>query len=153
KFDKSGVYHAGYAMDTWRWGAKNVGTNDNIDSDVNSNGTLANVVYTDILKLASGQNDMSWDAAITPIVIDLNGDGVHTIARADFHGGFAVLGSGSATQPGWVSAQDGLLAIDSNGNGKIDSITELFGGNEKGTGFAKLSSYDSNHDGVVDAHD
>ena len=153
KFDKSGVYHAGYAMDTWRWGAKNVGTNDNIDSDVNSNGTTANVVYTDLLKLASGQNDMSWDAAITPIVIDLNGDGVHTIARADFHGSFDLLGTGSAIQTGWVSAQDGLLAIDSNGNGKIDNINELFGGNEKGTGFAKLSSYDSNHDGVVDARD
>ncbi|WP_193316712.1 SdrD B-like domain-containing protein [Janthinobacterium rivuli] len=153
KFDKSGVYHAGYAMDTWRWGAKNVGTNDNIDSDVNSNGTTSNVVYTDILKLASGQNDMSWDAAITPIVIDLNGDGVHTIARADFHGSFDLLGTGSAIQTGWVSAQDGLLAIDSNGNGKIDNVAELFGGNEKGTGFAKLSSYDSNHDGVVDAHD
>ncbi|WP_071323248.1 SdrD B-like domain-containing protein [Janthinobacterium sp. 1_2014MBL_MicDiv] len=153
KFDKSGVYHAGYAMDSWRWGVKNVGSNDNIDSDVNSNGTLANVVYTDILKLASGQNDMSWDAAITPIVIDLNGDGVHTIARADFHGSFDLLGTGSAIQSGWVSAHDGLLAIDSNGNGKIDNISELFGGNEKGTGFAKLSSYDSNHDGVVDAKD
>ena len=153
KFDKSGVYHAGYAMDTWKWGAKNVGANDNIDSDVNSNGTTGNVVYTDILKLASGQNDMSWDAAITPIVIDLNGDGVHTIARADFHGSFDLLGTGNAIQTGWVSAQDGLLAIDSNGNGKIDNISELFGGNEKGTGFAKLSSYDSNGDGVVDPHD
>ena len=153
KFDKSNVMHAGYDMNSWRWGAKNVGANDNIDSDVNSNGTTANVVYTDILKLASGQNDMSWDAAITPIVIDLNGDGVHTIARADFHGSFDLLGTGSAIQTGWVSAQDGLLAIDSNGNGKIDNISELFGGNEKGTGFAKLSSYDSNGDGVVDAKD
>ena len=153
KFDKSGVYHAGYAMNSWKWGAKNVGSNDNIDSDVNSNGSYANVVYTDILKLASGQNDMSWDAAITPIVIDLNGDGVHTIARADFHGSFDLLGTGSAIQSGWVSAHDGLLAIDSNGNGKIDNISELFGGNEKGTGFAKLSSYDSNGDGVVDAKD
>ncbi|MGK5061227.1 SdrD B-like domain-containing protein [Janthinobacterium sp. LB3P112] len=153
KFDKSNVMHAGYAMNSWKWGAKNVGSNDNIDSDVNSNGSYANVVYTDILKLASGQNDMSWDAAITPIVIDLNGDGVHTIARADFHGSFDLLGTSSAIQTGWVSAQDGLLAIDSNGNGKIDNISELFGGNEKGTGFAKLSSYDSNGDGVVDAKD
>lgn len=153
KFDKSNVMHAGYSMNNWRWGARNVGSNDNIDSDVNSNGTTDNVVYTDILKLASGQNDMSWDAAITPIVIDLNGDGVHTIARADFHGSFDLLGTGSAIQSGWVSAHDGLLAIDSNGNGKIDNISELFGGSEKGTGFAKLSSYDSNGDGVVDLHD
>ncbi|MCL6484678.1 MAG: carboxypeptidase regulatory-like domain-containing protein, partial [Janthinobacterium lividum] len=132
KFDKSNVMHAGYAMNSWKWGAKNVGSNDNIDSDVNSNGSYANVVSTDVLKLASGQNDMSWDAAITPIVIDLNGDGVHTIARADFHGSFDLLGTGSAIESGWVSADDGLLAIDNNGNGKIDNISELFGGNEKG---------------------
>jgi len=153
KFDKTNVMHAGYSMNSWRWGAKNVGSNDNIDSDVNSDGSYANVVWTDVLKLASGQNDMSWDAAITPIVIDLNGDGVHTIAREDFHGSFDLLGTGHAIQSGWVSAHDGLLAIDSNGNGKIDSISELFGGNEKGTGFAKLSNFDSNGDGVVDARD
>ena len=153
KFDKTNVMHAGYSMNSWRWGAKNVGSNDNIDSDVNSDGSYANVVRTDVLQLSSGQNDMSWDAAITPIVIDLNGDGVHTIARENFHGSFDLLGTGHAIQTGWVSAQDGLLAIDSNGNGKIDSISELFGGNEKGTGFAKLSSFDSNGDGVVDARD
>ena len=33
------------------------------------------------------------------------------------------------------------------------SIHELFGGNGVGQGFAKLAAFDSNGDGVVDAHD
>jgi serine-aspartate repeat-containing protein C/D/E len=50
---------------------------------------------------------------------------------------------------GWISGGDGFLAIDSNGNGRIDGISELFGGNGKGDGFAKLASFDSNADGLV----
>jgi hypothetical protein len=66
---------------------------------------------------------------------------------------FDLLGSGSAINSGWLSGDDGFLAVDSNGNGTIDSIAELFGGLGKGEGFAKLASYDSNGDGVVDAGD
>ena len=58
-----------------------------------------------------------------------------------------------AIDSGWVSSSDGLLAVDKDGNGKIDSINELFGGNAKGAGFAQLASYDSNGDGKVDASD
>ena len=43
--------------------------------------------------------------------------------------------------------------MDRNGNGKIDDISELFGGAKQGAGFSQLASYDSNHDGVVDASD
>ncbi|MFM9438225.1 serine-aspartate repeat-containing protein C/D/E [Janthinobacterium sp. CG_23.3] len=154
KFDKSGVKFAGYDMETWKWGVKNVGSNDQIDSDVNGDGvSKANVTYTDRTFLESGENDMSWDASITPIVIDLGGDGIQTIARADFHGSFDLLGDGQAIQSGWVSGNDGFLAVDANGNGSIDGIGELFGGASKGSGFAKLASFDSNSDGVVDVND
>lgn len=154
KFDKTDVIFAGTNMNNWKWGVKNVGSNDQIDSDVNGDGiSKANVTYTDATFLESGERDMSWDATITPIVIDLGGDGVKTIARADFHGSFDLLGNGHAIQSGWVSGDDGFLAIDSNNNGRIDNINELFGGAEKGSGFAKLANFDSNGDGFVDAHD
>ncbi|MBV6323851.1 SdrD B-like domain-containing protein [Duganella violaceipulchra] len=143
-----------YNMSNWKWGVKNTGANDAIDSDVAGDGkAYTNVTHTDTISLTSGKNDMSWDATITPIAIDLNGDGIHTIARGAMQGSFDLLGTGKAIQSGWLSASDGFLAIDSNGNGKIDSINELFGGASKGSGFAKLASYDSNHDGVVDAKD
>ncbi|MYM26026.1 hypothetical protein GTP46_25690 [Duganella sp. FT135W] len=160
QFDKTDVKvyfssdKATYNMNNWKWGVKNTGTNDAIDSDVKGDGKdLTNITKTDTITLTSGKNDMSWDAAITPIAIDLNGDGIHTIAREDMKGSFDLLGTGKAIQTGWLSKGDGFLAIDSNGNGKIDSINELFGGVSKGAGFAKLATYDSNGDGVIDAKD
>jgi serine-aspartate repeat-containing protein C/D/E len=159
-FDKTNVKvtfasdHATYNMSDWKWGVKNTGSNDAIDSDVAGDGkALTNVTKTDTITLSSGENDMSWDATITPIAIDLNGDGIHTIARSAMTGSFDLLGTGKAIQSGWLSGSDGFLAIDSNGNGAIDDISELFGGATKGSGFAKLASYDSNHDGLVDAAD
>ncbi|WP_343733224.1 SdrD B-like domain-containing protein [Duganella sp.] len=160
QFDKTDVkvYFASdkvtYNMSNWKWGVKNTGTNDAIDSDVNGDAkSLVNVTKTDTITLTSGKNDMTWDATITPIAIDLNGDGIHTIARDDMTGRFDLLGTGKAIQSGWLSKGDGFLAIDSNGNGQIDDISELFGGVSKGSGFAKLASYDSNGDGVVNAND
>jgi hypothetical protein len=40
---------------------------------------------------------------------------------------FDIDNDGFAERVGWVSPQDGQLARDLNGNGKIDDITELFG--------------------------
>jgi hypothetical protein len=141
-------------MNDWKWGVKNAGGNDLTDSDVNGDGIgRAGVTQTDATFLSSGENDMSRDAAITPIALDLDGDGIHTIARAGFAGTFDLLGTGNAIRTGWLSAGDAFLAIDANGNGRIDGIGELFGGASKGSGFAKLATFDSNGDGHVDAHD
>jgi len=154
KFDKNDVIYKGINMDNWMWASKNIGSNDAIDSDVNGDGvSKVNVTRTDNITLSSGENDMSWDAAITPIAIDLNGDGVHTIARSASAATFDLLGTGTGIQSGWLSSNDGFLAVDRNGNGKIDGISELFGGAKQGAGFSQLAAYDSNHDGLVDAQD
>jgi hypothetical protein len=88
----------------------------------------------------------------SPLVIDLNGDGVQTTALGATQGSFDLLNNGTAISSGWISAQDGFLAVDLNGNGIIDNRGELFGGN-LGEGYAQLTIFDSNHDGVVDARD
>ena len=88
----------------------------------------------------------------SPLVIDLNGDGVRTTAMADAHARFDLLNNGHAIRSGWISAQDAFLAIDGNRNGIIDDRSELFGGSI-GEGYAKLASFDSNRDGLVDARD
>jgi hypothetical protein len=88
----------------------------------------------------------------SPIALDLDGNGIQTTALIDSQGTFDLLGTGKAVHSGWLSSGDAFLAIDTNGNQKIDDISELFGGN-KGDGFAKLASFDTNGDGVVDAHD
>jgi len=97
---------------------------------------------------------MQWDAGVVcPLAIDLNGNGIQTVSRANSTGTFDLFGSGTAVSSGWLSGDDGFLAIDRNGNGRIDDINELFGGAAVGTGFAKLAAFDSNHDGVVNAAD
>ena len=87
----------------------------------------------------------------TPLVLDLNGDGVQTLS-IDEGVEFDLLNSGAKVQTGWISGEDALLAIDSNGNGQIDDRSELFGG-DVGEGFSQLATFDSNDDGVVDSND
>jgi serine-aspartate repeat-containing protein C/D/E len=88
---------------------------------------------------------------ISPIALDLNDDGIQTVS-VDAGVKFDILNSGTAVQTGWISGEDGFLAIDRNGNGSIDDRSELFGG-AVGEGFGTLASFDSNKDGVVDATD
>jgi ATP phosphoribosyltransferase regulatory subunit HisZ len=61
---------------------------------------------------------------------------------------------------GWVSKQDGLLAIDLNGDGQINSGVELFGsstvladGTHAKDGWVALAALDSDANGKLDAHD
>lgn len=50
------------------------------------------------------------DSFVTPLVVDLDGDGVQTVALADARGSFDLFGNGRAVQSGWASAGDGFLA-------------------------------------------
>ena len=88
---------------------------------------------------------------VSPISIDLNGDGLKTLS-IDQGIQFDILNTGEKINTGWISGEDGFLAVDENGNGQIDSVAELFGGGV-GEGFAKLASFDSNQDGIVNASD
>ena len=67
-------------------------------------------------------------AHLTPLVLDLDGDGVELTAQVDGNVAFDLDGDQFAEWTGWVAPDDGLLAIDLNGNGRIDDVSELFGG-------------------------
>lgn len=96
---------------------------------------------------------------ISPLVLDLNGDGVSTLGQdAGVH--FDHDGNGFAELTGWANANDGLLVLDRNGNGTIDDGGELFGnktalaqGGLAANGFAALADHDSDADADVDAND
>jgi hypothetical protein len=100
---------------------------------------------------ANGTGTIIDKRFIGTIAIDLNGDGIKTLG-IDRGVKFDIANSGEKLSTGWISNADAFLAIDKNGNGKIDSRDELFGGGV-GQGFAKLESFDSNHDGLVNAQD
>ncbi|WP_296645077.1 hypothetical protein [Roseinatronobacter sp.] len=61
---------------------------------------------------------------------------------------------GFAEATGWVAADDGLLVLDVNGNGRIDNGSELFGDQTgHAHGFLALAQHDDNGDGVIDEAD
>ena len=96
--------------------------------------------------------DFAIEVATDPLVIDMDGDGIELTSLEQSDAFFDLDGDGFAENTGWVSADDALLAIDSNGNGQIDDITELFG-SEDVTGYEELAALDSNGDGVINSQD
>ncbi len=92
----------------------------------------------------------------SPLVLDLDGDGVETTAKAVF---FDHDGDGFSEWTAMSGADDALLAIDLDGSGDIEDGRELFGtgmaigGRKARHGFEALSRLDSNGDGVVDHRD
>jgi len=146
------------------WTYRDQGSNEAYDSDVATvtpttltGGSL--IARSDSFTLAAGTAKNGVDAGFAysssqcPLVIDLAGDGIQTVSNQNATGGFDLLGNGLAITSGWISKGDALLAVDSNHNGRIDDIHELFGGNRAGQGYAQLATYDSNHDGLIDAQD
>jgi len=105
---------------------------------------------------------------VDPLVLDLDGDGLEI---SPLSRGVQFDGNGDTirTATAWVQADDGLLALDRNGNGVIDSGRELFGdetlladGTKAAHGFAALAELDVGGaanatggagDGVFDAKD
>ena len=102
-----------------------------------------------------------WILRVDPMVLDLDGDGIETIAPSSSN---PILfdhdGDGIKNGTGWIKSDDGFLVLDRNGNGLIDNGTELFGdstplnaGGKAVDGFAALVDQDTNQDGKVNAQD
>jgi Ca2+-binding RTX toxin-like protein len=107
----------------------------------------------------------NWVPPKDPLVLDLDGDGVEATAID-----LASLtlfdhdADNIKTATGWIHSDDGILVLDRNANGTIDSGRELFGDNtllENGpnagqlaaNGYEALADLDLNADGVINASD
>ena len=122
---------------------------------------LAGKIYDDFKDGTLGE---IWDGLLnqflsamnyaSPLVLDLDGDGIELTSVNGATAFFDVNVDGFAEATGWVAADDGLLAYDINGNGIIDDGTELYGDQTgHAHGFQALAQLDSNGDGIVDASD
>ena len=91
-----------------------------------------------------------------PIVIDLDGDGLKLTAKRV---PFDLLNDGTRPACTWVGPREGLLAIDHNGDGVINSVAELMGNASTCgdhtcyDGVEAMQALDINKDGVLDSKD
>ena len=97
---------------------------------------------------------------LSPLILDLDGDGIETIGVKDSIAFFDHDNNGFAELTGWVADNDGLLFWDRNSNGLLDGGNEIFGdnttlanGQKAANGFAALTELDTNADGKIDAAD
>ncbi len=101
----------------------------------------------------------------SPLVLDLNKNGSLDLKSAWDKDviSFDLNANETKVKTGWVNAQDGLLALDLNKDGMINSGSELFGEySEKNevsgkktfkNGFLALAKYDTNNDKKIDQKD
>ena len=92
-----------------------------------------------------------------PVVLDLDHNGF-SFSSLENGVSFDINADGAKDQIAWTAnGGDGILALDVNGSGKIESGKELFtptfNGGHFADGIAALASLDGNHDGVIDSQD
>ncbi|MFO0017434.1 MAG: calcium-binding protein, partial [Synechococcaceae cyanobacterium] len=97
---------------------------------------------------------------ISPIILDLDGNGIDTLAMSDWRIHFDHDHNGFAERTGWVGPRDGLLVRDLDGNGLIDTGKELFGnysqlgdGRSASHGFEALATLDEDRNGILNSND
>jgi hypothetical protein len=141
------------------WAAADIATNadgakDVFIADMDGDGDL------DIVSASSIDDTIAWyentcDGS-DPLVLDLDGDGVELLGL-DSGVTFDVDVDGALESTGWVGPDDGLLAMDLDGSGQIEDMSEVFsevfnGGNYTDS-LAALATLDSNADQVISAED
>ncbi|WP_457977679.1 hypothetical protein L0Y47_18555 [Ectopseudomonas composti] len=101
------------------------------------------------LNVSSGQTPQQVD----PLALDLAGNGFST-SGLNRPVRFDLDADGRMDSISVPTGDDALLALDRNGNGRIDDGRELFGDQHgAANGFAELARFDDNGDGRIDAAD
>ncbi|WP_405118281.1 calcium-binding protein [Pseudomonas leptonychotis] len=153
--DPEGTYYGG--GNTYVWSGSTVVVNGGLIISDYSYGELG-IFLDDEEEEEETPDTGDAENRTSPIVLDLDGDGVETLELGSSY--FDLDGDGLSERSGWVSPDDGLLVSDLNGDGLVSSGAELFGnhtllknGQKATNGFQALAEYDDNGDGKIDALD
>ena len=84
-----------------------------------------------------------------PLVLNFDGEAAQL---TDQRFAFDLDSDGDKESINFVAGGSGFLALDKNGDGKVNDGSELFGA-QSGNGFAELSGYDSDRNGWIDEND
>jgi hypothetical protein len=98
------------------------------------------------------ENEISFEASGTGkanILVDFAGP---ASALTDTRFGFGIEPEESGDSLSYLALGSGLLTLDLNNDGQIDSINELVG-NATGNGFTELAAYDQDGNGWIDEND
>ncbi|QLK59764.1 hypothetical protein GE278_02705 [Enterobacteriaceae bacterium Kacie_13] len=160
--EEKNKYYAELAEYTKRKGSEFKQSTDNFNNILANNPWLAYhpALFIPIaLGTYFGPSILEALRASSPVILDLDSDGVETISLSDGVY-FDHDGNAFAEKSGWVGKDDGLLVLDINQDGNIDSGRELFGNNtylKDGTlaknGYLALQELDDDHNGKIDSAD
>lgn len=95
-------------------------------------------------------------SSVLPIVLDLDGDGLELVDLEQSTVDFDMDRDGVKDRTGWVSADDGMLVLDRNGNGIIDDSSEISFAQDDEAAISDLEglrAWDSNLDGLLSTQD
>ena len=126
-------------------------------SATNGTNTLVDLKNVTLTSGGTSLATLIGNGHIDPIVLDLDHNGV-SFSSIDDGVQFDINGDGAQDQIAWTAnGGDGILALDVDRSGKIESGNELFtptfNGGHFADGIAALASLDGNHDGVINNQD
>jgi hypothetical protein len=119
-----------------------------------SDGDIASRIFN--IQLSGSSDGAFSSGSSAPIAIDLDADGLEYL-NLESGVQFTDSESGKTTQTAWVAPDDGLLVIDANNSGTVDSSSEYVFTEWSDSAQTDLEAiaevFDTNQDGVLDAQD
>ena len=114
----------------------------------------------ELTTLALSTSQVAALGSISPLVLDLSGNGIQTVGLAQSGVKFDLNNSGLDASVGWITPGEGFLVHVPTGTTTITNGSELFGtatvlpnGQTATNGFAALSAFDTNNNGVINSSD